>query len=165
MEPNQAYFQTLFEKSKDDVFRLIRARVGTREDSVDILQDVYVDLWIALKKGSFVYRSDPELLGFLYLIARRKVARFYRFRKVTISLDDIDLGEENKTEAGETALLLQGIKKLNNLDQEVVRLRYFSGLSFKEIADLLDKGESAIKTRHHRAIMKLKEILGYEKES
>jgi RNA polymerase sigma-70 factor (ECF subfamily) len=152
----------IFERTKDDLFHLIRARVGEREDALDIFQEVYVEFWKALQSKSFVYRSDPELLGFLYVIAKRRIAKFYRFRRLTLSLDDLEIGLEDKAETEDKVLLLTAIEKLNELDREVVRLHYFSGLGFKEIGSLLNRGENAIKVRHHRAISRLKEILGYD---
>ncbi len=163
MDSNQAQFWLIYEETNKPVFNLIRTRVASRDDALDILQDVFVDFWKALKRGKFAYKSDPELLGFLYLIAKRKIARFYLFRRFTLSLDDIEEGEE--TAAGERGELLLALSKLGKDDREVLDLRYFSGLSFGEIARLLDKNESAIKVRHHRAMRKLKDILGYEKNS
>ena len=159
MESNPE-FRLIYEDTKTPIFHLIRTRVGSREDALDIFQDVYVDLWEALGKGRFAYRSDPELLGFLYLIAKRRIAKFYRFRHFTVSLDDIEPAVE--VESGERGEIVLALRKLGEADREVLNLRYFSGLSFKEIAVLLNKDESAIKVRHHRAMKKLKEILGYE---
>lgn len=162
-ETVQAQFRLIYERTKNDLFRLIRVRVGQREDALDILQDAYLEFFKALRQGSFAYRSDPETLGFLYIIAKRRIARFYRFRKVTLSLEDYDPESEDNAGRENIALLLDALRKLSDSDQEVVRLHYFSGLSFREIAALLNKEEGAIKIRHHRAITKLKTILGYDK--
>ncbi|MDO8565484.1 MAG: RNA polymerase sigma factor [bacterium] len=161
---NDEAFRALFDEVYDDLFRFIRARVSTREDALDTLQEVFVDLWQALRSQSFIYGSELEFRSFLYTIARRKVARLYRFRKPTVSLEDMEnlALSEPDSEPGEIAVLMEAVGKLNNEDGEVIRLRYFSGLPFSQIADLLNRGESAIKVRHHRAIEKLKNMLGYE---
>lgn len=163
---NVAAFQALYDRFSDELFRFIRVRTSTKDDAQDILQEVFVDLWRAFDKGRFIYSSDGEFMGFLFTIARRKLAKLYRFRQVTISFDEIgdtpqtDAGE---SQAGELILLFQALRKLNREDQELVRLRYFSSLSFPEIARLLNRSESAVKMRHHRALAKLKELLGYAK--
>src|SRR3989344_1488151 len=163
MDSVQAQFRSIYEETNKPVFNLVRTRVASRDDALDILQEVYIDFWKALKRGKFVYRSNPELLGFLYLIARRKIARFYLFRRFTLSLDDLE-PREDPAESDQREILF-ALRKLGNTDREVLDLRYFSGLSFGEIASLLDKNENAIKVRHHRAMRKLKDILGYEETS
>ncbi len=159
-------FRAVFEHTQKELFAFIRSRTAAREDAFDLIQETLVDLWMALKNGNFTYSSDSEFRGFLYTIARKKIARYYRFRRVTISLenlDDILLDESDNYEPGEKTLLMEALNKLNKEDQEVVRLKHFSGLSFKEIAELLKREESAVRVRHHRALGKLREILGYEK--
>lgn len=159
---NTSAFRLLYEEVRDDIFRFIRYRVGTREDALDILQDTFLDLWVALQKKRFAYVSDAEFRGFLYTILKRRVARFYRFRKITTSLDDLDV-DLTETDQGEVSHIIRSLEILNPEDQEVVRLRYFEGLSFGEIAGLLDREESAVKVRHHRALAKLRQILDHEK--
>ena len=51
------------------------------------------------------------------------------------------------------------LEKLSLRDREVVDLRYFAGLPFAEIANMLGDNESAVKVRHHRAIRKLQSFL------
>src|SRR3989338_57770 len=166
IDGNKQCFRLLYDATKDGVFRLVRARVGSRDEALDILQDTYLDLWRALSGGKFVYHSDGEFLAFLCAIARRKTARFYRFRPANVSLEDMeDLAAESQVDEAETLHVLSSLNKLPSLDREVMRLRYFEGLELKEIARLLKTGEDAIKTRHHRAIAKLRKLLGYEKEN
>lgn len=157
-------FRMLFDQTEGPLFRFIRYRVGTREDALDILQDVYVDLWFALERGKFIYSTDDEFWGFLSLIARRRVARMYRFRKPVISLDDvIDIRDSSEDRDERAIAAIDALERLEPHEQRVMDLRYFKGFKFLEIANLLGKGESAVKVEHHRAIRKLRKFLGYEK--
>lgn len=164
---NTKVFRALFDAVYEDLFRFVRSKVRSREDALDAVQEVFIDLWQALRSGSFIYSSDLEFRSFLYTIARRKIARLYRSEKPGISLEDLEdiASDEAEVQAGEAIMLLGAVEKLSEEDQEVIHLRYFSGLPFSQIADLLSKGESAIKVRHHRAIEKLKNLLGYEQEN
>ncbi len=156
-------FRFLYEATKDDVFRFIRYRVGSREDALDILQEAFADLWVALEKKRFAYATDAEFRSFLYTILKRRIARFYRFRRLTLSLEDIDNPDEpREVDQGEVSHIIRSLETLSPEDQEVVRLHYFEGLGFKEIARLLQRQESAVKVRHHRALQKLREILDYD---
>lgn len=158
---NTSAFRLLYEVVKDDAFRFTRYRVGSRDDALDILQETFIDLWEALKKKRFAYVSDPEFRGFLYTILKRRIARYYRFRKTALSLDDLEIDPE-EADHSEASHILRSLERLNPEDQEVMRLRYFEGQSFGEIASLLNKEENAIKVRHHRALEKLRQILDYD---
>ena len=160
-------FRLLYEETKDGIFRLIRARVRNREEALDILQETYIDLWKALSGGKFSYSSDGEFFSFLCIIARRRVARLYRFFKPVVSLEDLSdvVPDSDSRDPGEIAFVLDMVEKLNAIDREVIRLRYFEGLEFKIIARFLEQKEGAIKIRHHRALTKLRELLKYEKEN
>src|SRR3989344_1112165 len=89
-EGNANTFRMLFAETKDDLFRFIRFRVATREDALDILQDTFVDLWKSLKGGKFKYSSDEEFLGFICLVARRKILKLYRHARSTASFEDLE---------------------------------------------------------------------------
>lgn len=161
-------FRLLFERFYAELFRFAYSRVERREDALDILQEVFIDLWIALRKGGFAYSSEIKFRGFLYTIIRRKLARTYhaKSRSSYVSIEESEgaLSYKQEGEAGEIAIVMKAVRKLPAEDREVISLRYFSGLQFQEIAELLNKGESAVKVRHHRALEKLKNMLHYEKE-
>lgn len=161
---NTSVFRAIFDEFREPLFRFVRSRVESREDALDLLQDTFIDLWGALRSPRYVYNSDRDFSGFLYMIARRKIARLYRFRRPHISLEESEVvvSEAEEGEAGEVAILMRSLETLNDEDQEVIKLRYFSGLSFAFIANLMGKKESAVKVRHHRALEKLKQILGYD---
>lgn len=54
-------------------------------------------------------------------------------------------------------ILNEAEKKLNDNERELIRFR-LNEITFKDIADMLNKNENAVKTGHHRAITKLKKI-------
>lgn len=51
------------------------------------------------------------------------------------------------------------IDKLNEIDRQIVILRAFSGLSYKEIALVVELTEAACQKRYQRAIKQLKELM------
>ena len=163
---NTDVFREIFDELERPLFRYIRIRTKSRDDALDIMQDTFVDLWNSLEKGRFVFTSIEEFYGFVYTIARRKVAKLYRFTRPTVSLEDVSdlLPDEEGSVKEETILLFDSLTKLGDVDREIIRLRYLSGLRFSEIAVLLKKEEITVKVRHHRAIQKLRKILGYEEE-
>lgn len=161
---NSLSFKEIYDHLVDRLFLYVRSRSKSREDAIDITQEVFVDFWQSLNK--FEYVSEPKLYGFLYTIAFRRISKHYRFKRPQVSLEDVGdvfVAENNTVEITEAKRAAEALKHLNNSDRDVIILRYFSGLTFIEIAEILSQNENAIKVRHHRAIQKLQRILQYKK--
>ena len=57
------------------------------------------------------------------------------------------------------------LKNLSNLEQNLITLKYFEKLSYKEIAEIYKKSEGALKVQVHRALKKLRTALYGEIEN
>ena len=162
-----AAFRTLYDELSNRLFLHVRSRTHARDDALDVLQDTFVDFWKALGDG-FEYRSEPQVRGFLYTIASRKIAKLYGVRRPVVPFADVEDflpasdGGMDAHARGEFGLVMEAIGRLDEKDREVIELRYFAGLPFGEIAELSGANESAAKVRHHRALKKLRELLDYE---
>jgi RNA polymerase sigma-70 factor (ECF subfamily) len=55
--------------------------------------------------------------------------------------------------------ILQALKKLKQEYQEVITLRFVDELEMNEIAEIINKGQIAVRVTLHRALKKLKQIL------
>ena len=76
---------------------------------------------------------------------------------------DVFADDHDTVAVAEAARVVDSLKHLNDIDRQVIVLRYYSGLPFAEIADILGKKEDAVKVRHHRAIEKLQRIFHHGK--
>lgn len=57
-------------------------------------------------------------------------------------------------------LMRQAIASLNEADQQILHLRHTAGMSFNQIAQILDQPLGTVLARGHRALGKLKKLLG-----
>tara|TARA_B100001059_G_scaffold28184_1_gene22827 strand:+ start:7733 stop:8317 length:585 start_codon:yes stop_codon:yes gene_type:complete len=71
-------------------------------------------------------------------------------------------GESQQQE--ESAALREAMENLAEADQEIMHLRHISGLSFKQIAEVLQQPLGTVLARHFRAFKRLREMLGVEHE-
>ena len=55
--------------------------------------------------------------------------------------------------------LRSALDQLSDADREIIHLRHVSGLSFKEMADVLGSPVGTLLARHHRALKKLRTLL------
>ncbi|WP_353886754.1 sigma factor-like helix-turn-helix DNA-binding protein [uncultured Clostridium sp.] len=59
--------------------------------------------------------------------------------------------------------MLDIINTLNTSIQQILRLKIFGGMTFLEIASLIDMSESTVKTKYYSSIRKIKKILEVKK--
>lgn len=151
-------FAHLYERHLNPVYRYLVSRTGSRADAEDLTAQVFLAALESL--GS--YRPGTSFRAWLFGIARRKSADFFRKRRPAASLD---LAAELPAADGsplaqvirsETLERLAGlVDRLNAFDQELLRLRYAGHLGFAEIARVMGKSESAVKMAHYRLLARL----------
>lgn len=164
---NHVAFRDVFDAGNDKLFNYLLGQLHDRDTALDMLQETFIDIWRALPK--FRYRSDEEFWGFVFTIARRKVFAYRKHagRSIAVENNTLELMHEENVKVNEHypedhSLLINALAKLSETSREILKLRYWSELSFKEIAITIDTNENAAKVRHHRAIKELQIYLPKE---
>jgi RNA polymerase sigma-70 factor (ECF subfamily) len=147
-------FREIFESLEPRVFSYACSHVERREDAKDITQEAFIDLWRGLK--NFSYRTPEEFYGFVFLITKRKIARFYKEKKNDISLEETEMDVGFSEEHEDHRFLLRHIESLAEKYQEILRLRYWGGMKLSEAALVLGIDEGTAKVRHYRALQQLR---------
>ncbi len=158
-------FRGIFDALHDRLYAFASGRLASNEDAIDVVQDTLIDLWKELPR--FTYRTDEEFLGFVFVILKRKISRRYVPQERRQSSLEQVLEETGESSILDRVIpeyedhrhLLRAVSELGEDAQEVIRLRNWSELTFKEIAIALSITETAAKVRHHRAIEALREKL------
>lgn len=149
------------------VYRYVRFRVATRETAEDVTSDVFMKALRSIKRYDSK-RAAPRT--WLLRIARNAVTDHLRSLKrrgsLHVSLDRVpDLvaqvpsQEERVLKEERIQHLLNGTKLLRQSDQEILSLRYGSGLDNNEIAEALGVSPNAVAVRLHRSLKRLKEVI------
>ena len=160
-------FGTWFREHQSAVFRCIRFRVATREAAEDVTSDVFMK---ALRSFDRYDSSRASPRTWLLRIARNAVTDHLRALQrrgsLHVSLDRIpDLvanvpsAEERVIKQERIQRLLNGSQMLRKADQDILSLRYGSGLQNAEIAEYLDISNNAVAVRLHRALKRLKNVV------
>lgn len=139
---------------------------GNRQDAEDLAQETFIKVY---KKIGSLKENEKER-SWIYAIARNTAIDFFRKNKnKALALGDAVL--ENASVAtttdfeeglikNETERELQKyINRLVNEDKTIVKLLYYEGFTYKEIANLLDINENTLKSRLHRARKVLLEMI------
>jgi RNA polymerase sigma-70 factor (ECF subfamily) len=153
-------FHLLYQRLNDPFFKYILSRTKDRDDAMDILQEVFIDLWKAFQ--TFQYNSDAQFYGFAFTIIKRKLEKHYKKPRSYDELDENSLEFSDTPDmerADDIRVLMTAIGGLKERDRTVIELHYWSGLTFGEIGKLINDKETTVKVRHHRALKLLESLL------
>ncbi|MFT5059460.1 MAG: RNA polymerase sigma-70 factor (ECF subfamily) [Planctomycetota bacterium] len=164
----EAFFETFF----DPLYQYIWRMVGRSHLAEDLTQDVFMQIHKALDR----YDPQRSLKPWVYTIATNRVRDFWRSRRNQQSsreeeLDD-SLGRErlrddrpgpahelDSKEMGST--VGEAIDALSETLRTTFVLRFHEGLSFGEIAEMVDRNEVAVRKRYSRALEELRRGLAH----
>lgn len=158
----QAAFGEIYNLYFKKIYQFIYFRVGHKEVAEDLAEDVFLK---AFTKISSINESGA-FSGWLYQIARNQVIDYYRQKKLTVNLDEIENTLEYESNVidvvnleNQQKTLLKLIKELGAEQQVVLKLKFFEDLDNTEIAEMLHKSEGAIRVIQHRGITRLQELI------
>jgi RNA polymerase sigma-70 factor (ECF subfamily) len=159
---DQEAFARIYDHFSVRIYRFIFFRVGHKEVAEDVLSDTFVKGWLKINQVN----SPIALSAWLYQIAKNNIIDYYRVKKDTVDLSEVeDYLEDAINPVDETSLnmdqkmILKVLKELPIDQQEVIKYKFFEDLENEEIAYILGKTEGAIRVIQHRAINNLKELL------
>lgn len=158
----QEYFGVLYDTYFEMIFRFIFKRLGGDEETAgDLSQQTFIKAMANLDK--YEDRGFP-FSSWLYRIAQNEVLMHFREQKknTTVTIEErtvLDLFEEANISR---SMSLEDQEKLmvmlNEMEQEqldLIELRFFQEMSFKEIADIYSITEANAKMRIYRILEKL----------
>lgn len=155
-------FGQLYQRHVASIYRYVRTRTASEEEAADVTQSVFIKAMASLDK----YRPGSPFAAWLFRIARNASTDAYRRRRKTVGLDALpELALESLADSPEDVVLkherlrrLRGlVARLDADKQELLALRFGAGLTLREIAGVVGKGESAIKKQMSRVMAALKE--------
>ncbi len=159
----RAAFETLFVRYQPQVSRFV-SRMTRRHDLVEeIVNDTMMVVW--QKADSFRGDSRPSswILGIAYRTALKRLGRLQRRPEdeLTESVVPVDPEEPElilSRAEGQREVHL-ALERLSPEHRAVIELTFFHGLSYREIARVVDCPENTVKTRMFHARKRLKRVL------
>lgn len=158
-----AGFGELFDAYYDRIYAYAYRRVGARVVAEDIAASVFEDALHGIKR---VRWQGKPVVAWLYRIAARRVADYYRGTRGDVPLDEDARAAEDGLDgieiAEDYATVRRALDSLGAGDREIIRLAFFDELSGAEIAAVLNCTPNSVYVRLHRALKKLKAMLENE---
>jgi RNA polymerase sigma-70 factor (ECF subfamily) len=170
-------FDEIFQRYQSMVFNLTYRVLGDREEALDVSQEVFFAIYRKLGR----FRGESSLKTWIYRIALNRASNRCRWwnrlrRRGTVSLDEHLGSDDHRTlseslestgTTPEEALLLQekrleierSLQRLPVQQRVAIIMRDVEGLSYEEIAELLQVSLGTVKSRIARGREELKRRL------
>jgi RNA polymerase sigma-70 factor (ECF subfamily) len=171
-EGNRLAFEQLIDRFQGDIYRMIYYRIRARMDTEDLTQDVFVRAYRNISR----IREPDKFRGWLFTIAVNRINDYLRKKRVRSIFKSSDEGTDVQpvaTDFQDPPDALEQVlkedfwrhvgriaKKLSKMEREVFMLRFLDNLNINEIAQILKKSESTVKTHLYRALAKFKKEKG-----
>lgn len=160
--------QMLFSRYEKQIFSALFYWIGNKQAAEDLLQETFIKALIALDKGN--YQEAGKFPQWLMRIGQnlcRDYRRRAKCRPKPFSTDNFYVWEqlvaddhfETPATSHSQLLVYQLIAKLPPEQQEIVVLRYYADLSFREIAELTGVNLNTALARLHYALKKIRRML------
>lgn len=152
-------FEAQYDAYVRKIYKYVYYRTQHRETAEDLTSQVFLK---ALDKLDSFDESRGTFSAWIYGIARNALTDHYRASRDTIDIDDVwDLRSDEDVardvEARERVEKLRPYLQALPKDQrDLVFLRLWDGLSYKEIAELTGRSEDACKMAFSRTIARLR---------
>lgn len=156
----------LVEKHKKMAYRTALGLVGNREDAYDISQEAFLRVY----RSASTYDEKQPFLPWFYSIIANLSKTWLRRRQVAakrnVSLEATDYfvsteetPEDAVIEAETIGRLRQALARLDFNDREIIVLQHFRGMSYDEIAAVLDIPRGTVMSRLYYARKKLANLM------
>lgn len=163
-------FDTLLSRHQSRVFSYILHIVKNRDLAEDVFQETFVKAIMTIKQGR--YTENGKFSAWITRIAHNLIIDFYRQEKSenTVSTDEDetnllnrkDLCEDNIEDAMVVEQIHKDVKRiiqaLPDSQREVLVMRYYKNMSFKEIADATNVSINTALGRMRYAILNMRRI-------
>ncbi len=155
-------FELVVREYSEQLYWQVRRIVLSHEDANDVMQNVMMKAWTNLD----TFRQDSKLSTWLYRIAINESLDYVRRQKnaTMISADD-DAGiaktllADYYFDGDETeAQLQEAIAQLPDVQRTVFNLRYYEGMKYSDISQILNTTEGALKASYHIAVKKISDF-------
>ena len=159
-----AAFAELYDHCADRLHPYLAARLGSAADADDVIQETFVRLARSRPKLAKV----DNLVAYVFTVARNEAARLQKGNKREAAARDpaspaaaleqavADADHDLRDTAQAVRSALAG---LSTAERELIELKYFAGLTLREIAEITGLPPGTVATRYRTALARLRERL------
>lgn len=145
----------------------VRKIVINHDDTDDVLQNTFIKIF----KNINTFKGESKLYSWMYRIATNEaLTHLNKNAKLkSLSSEEIQQNAVNNLQSdvyfeGNTIQLKlqQAIAKLPKKQQIVFNMKYFDDIKYKDMSEILETSEGALKASYHIAVKKIEEYLTHD---
>ena len=167
---NQKSLEKLINKYRPKIFNFIQSKISNRDISEDIFQETFIKVINTLKRG--LYNEEGKFISWVMRIAHNLIVDHFRkssrikFFKSRENFDVFKLISDDIPNIENTIINEQVNIDLNKMilelpydQQEVIEMRLFREMSFKDISELTNVSINTALGRMRYAIINLRKLV------
>jgi len=153
----EAAFAELYDACSEDLLRYLATRLASADRAADVLQTAM--LRAVKSRRRFAKVDSPA--AYLFQIARNEATRLAkrlarRSEQPFTVVQTLELIDETTDSREDVETILAALARLNEEDRELVHLKIYTGLTFREIAEVTGVPQATVATRYRRALDSLR---------
>ena len=157
-------FKALLTLYKERLYWHIRNIVKSHDDADDVLQNTFIKIF----KNINNFKGDSKLFSWMYRIATNESITFInkKAKRLQVSNEEVqnlainNLASDVYFEGNAIQLKLQqAIATLPEKQRLVFNMKYFEDLKYKDMSEILETSEGALKASYHIAVKKIEAYL------
>ena len=138
------------------VYRFVLGKTGNEDIAEEITQETFYQAI----RSSDKFDGSCKVSTWLCAIAKNQLASYFRKNHYYDDLDDVEISTPSAEEAVidniERVTLMKELHSISEPYREVMYLRIFGNLSFKEIGEIMEKTENWARVTFYRGKEKLR---------
>lgn len=150
----------------DEIYVFSYRQLGDKDEAMDMTQDIFIAVLGSLKGYD---KRKSSFRTWLYRIATNKIIDWRRkSRPVIVPLDELELPSDFDKRLEQSAFLSEienAVAETDAETQQIFRLHLYGGYAFPEIAAMLHRPESAVKSRYYRLLKQFRKEFGDDKDT
>lgn len=171
LDGDESALAVLVDRHLKSVYNFARTLTNDSQAAEDVAQESFIKAWKHIRR----FRRGSSFQTWLFSITRNTAIDWLRQKKaLAFSLFENERGENMLTETLRDTSLLPDellaraedarfvevlLEELDPLYRDVLKLRYSSNMTFKEIGELLKRPLHTVKSQHRRALIALRRSL------
>ena len=164
---DQEAFEALYARVSAPVYGLVRRVLRDPAQSEEVTQEVLLNVWTSATR--FDPKQGSGMAWVMTMAHRRAVDRVRSEQSATdrhkrLGAREIDPSYDSVAETVETRLDQEAVRRclasLTELQRESVTLAYYTGRSYREVAEHLELPVGTVKTRMRDGLIRLRDCLG-----
>ncbi len=156
-----AFFGALYDRYVRTIYSFIYYKTFHKETAEDLTSETF------FKALNHIKAVDPNrsFQSWLYKIAQNCVIDHFRRERKTENVDDVwDIADNTNLEIdANVSLQISALRKelgqLSHLQRDIIIMRVWQELSYREIAEIVGKSEASCKMNYSRAVKHLKKVV------